>query len=177
VTELERAAEAWIEPYWNAEHLRRARDWLLVLDPAAGEAARIAALTHDIERHFPGGPSNSLDDPPDEPTYRRLHSERSAGFVTGWLREQGAGEALVAEVEALVLLHENGGTPEADLVQAADSLSFLEINATLVEGWVREGRCTAERGAAQLQWMYDRMQVARADELGRPLLEAAIARL
>ena len=153
------------------------RDWLLELEPDAGEAARLAALTHDMERHFPGGPANSLDDPADEPTYRRLHSERSAGFVTRWLRDQGADEELTGAVETLVLLHETGGSPEADLVQAADSLSFLEVNAALVESWVRDGRCSAERGAQQLQWMFDRMQVERARGLGRPLLESALARL
>ncbi len=46
----------WIEPYWNAEHLVRTRDWLLELEPDASEALRLAALTHDMERHFPGGP-------------------------------------------------------------------------------------------------------------------------
>src|SRR5438552_2194799 len=94
---LEERALEWIEPYWNAEHLRRTRDWLLELDPDASEALRLAALTHDIERHFPGGPANDLSvAPEDDMEYRRAHSERSAGFVTAWLREQGAGERLVA---------------------------------------------------------------------------------
>ena len=87
---LEQRAEHWIEPYWNAEHLRRTRDWLLELDPDASEALRLAALMHDIERHFPGGPTNDLSVAPEEDMdYRRAHSERSAGFVTAWLREQG----------------------------------------------------------------------------------------
>ena len=87
---LEERALDWIEPYWNAEHLRRTRDWLLELDPDASEALRLAALTHDIERHFPGGPVNDLSVAPEEDMeYRRLHSERSARFVTQWLAEQG----------------------------------------------------------------------------------------
>ena len=53
---LEDRALVWIEPYWNAEHLVRTRDWLLELDPGASEALRLAAVTHDMERHFPGGP-------------------------------------------------------------------------------------------------------------------------
>src|SRR5690242_7600338 len=82
---LEDRSLAWIEPYWNAEHLRRARDWLLVLDPDAPEALRLAALTHDMERHFPGGPANDLAQPPEQETeYRRLHSERSARIVGEW---------------------------------------------------------------------------------------------
>jgi hypothetical protein len=177
VSDLERRAEEWIAPYWNAEHLRRARDWLVELEPAADEAARLAALTHDMERHFPGGPSVSLEDPAGEALYRDEHSRRSAEIVGAWLRAEGADDELARRVGELVLLHETGGTPEADLVQAADSLSFLEVNPALVESWVRDGRCSRERGAEQLRWMFDRMRVERARELGRPLLEDAVARV
>ncbi len=105
---LEERALDWIEPYWNAEHLRRTRDWLLELDPAASEALRLAALTHDIERHFPGGPSPDLSKPPEEDfEYRRVHSERSASFVADWLRAED-GDALVDEVVRLIHLHEFG---------------------------------------------------------------------
>jgi len=170
------AAEAWIEPYWNAEHLRRARDWLLVIEPDASEAARLAALTHDMERHFPGGPEY---DPgtmaPDEESYRRAHSERSAAIVGDWLTEQGAAEELMARVRGLIELHEIGGTPEANLVQAADSLSFLETNTGLVRGWVVKRRCDVERAKRQHERMFERIQVERARELARPLYERALA--
>ena len=56
MTDVEQAAEAWIAGYFNARHLLRTRDWLVWLDPGASEAARVAALTHDIERRVPGGP-------------------------------------------------------------------------------------------------------------------------
>ena len=59
---LEERALAWIEPYWNAEHLVRTRDWVLELEPDASEALRLAALTHDMERHFPGGPGSTCGD-------------------------------------------------------------------------------------------------------------------
>jgi hypothetical protein len=169
---LEQRAEEWIEPYWNAEHLRRTRDWLLELDPGASEALRLAALTHDIERHFPGGPSNDLSvAPEDDLAYRRAHSERSAGFVAAWLREQGADEQLVAHVERLIVAHEAGGGPEEDLLQAADSLSFLEVNIGLPQKWADEGRCTLERGIDQHRWMFERIRVPRAREAAWPLYE------
>jgi hypothetical protein len=169
---LEERALEWIEPYWNAEHLRRTRDWLLELSPDASEALRLAALTHDIERHFPGGPVSDLTlAPEDELEYRRLHSERSARFVTAWLREQGAGEALVADVERLILAHETGGGAEEDLLQAADSLSFLEVNLDLPARWAAEGRCSFERGIDQHRWMFERIRVPRARELALPLYE------
>ena len=40
-------------------------------------------------------------------------------------------------MEALVRVHEEGGWPEANVVQAADSLSFLETMVGLVAGWIR----------------------------------------
>ena len=173
---LEERALAWIEPYWNADHLVRTRDWLLELDPDAGEAARLAALTHDIERHYPGGPVQDIALwPEDEGEYRRLHSERSAQIVGDWLRGEGADDALVSEVERLVVAHESGGARDEDLVQAADSLSFLEVNPKLLARWYTSGRAPKERAKAQAQWMFERIKVERARELARPLYEEAIA--
>jgi len=173
---LERRALAWIEPYWNANHLVRTRDWLLELEPGAGEALRLAALTHDMERHFPGGPSSDLSLAPEEDVeYRRLHSERSAAIVGDWLRGEGAEAGLVDQIERLILAHERGGAPDEDLLQAADSLSILETNAELVASWFTSGRCSRERAQAQHRWMFERIGLAPAKERARPLLEEAIA--
>jgi hypothetical protein len=176
VTLLEERALAWIEPYWNAEHLRRTRDWLLVIDPDADEGLRLAALTHDMERHFPGGPQW---DPgrmaPGEPEYYREHAERSAMIVGEWLREQDAPQQLVDDVEALLLVHEMGGGTRENLLQAADSLSFLEVNPSVAAGWFTDGRCSRERSKEQLAYMRDRIQVERARELATALYERAIA--
>jgi hypothetical protein len=175
---LEEQALAWIGPYWNARHLVRTRDWLLALEPEAGEALRLAALTHDMERHFPGGPQPDLSRSPEEDMeYRRLHSERSAAIVAAWLREQGAADGLVRDVERLIKAHEIGGAADEDLLQAADSLSFLETNADLVASWFTSGRCSRERAKAQLRWMFERIRVEKARELARPLYEEAIARV
>lgn len=172
------SAFTWIEPYWNAEHLRRTYDWLLELDAEAPEALRLAALTHDIERHFPGGPTF---DPgtmtPEDEEYRQAHSERSARIVGAWLRERDASPELVAKAHDLIVLHEIGGTPDADLLQAADSLSFLEVNADLVRSWVDEGRCSGTRARQQLDRMLDRIQVEAARPQARSLHAAAVARV
>jgi hypothetical protein len=166
----------WIVPYWNAEHLRRTYDWLLVLEPDASEALRLAALTHDMERHFPGGVQfdPGTMDPHDE-AYRIAHSERSARIVGEWLRGERADEALVLEVQELIQLHEIGGTPDADLLQAADSLSFLETNGPFTRGWVDQGRCTVERAKQQHERMLERIRIERARDLAEPLYEQAIA--
>ena len=166
----------WIEPYWNAEHLVRTRDWLLVLEPKASEALRLAALTHDMERHYPGGPVDDLGNPPEENLeYRRLHSERSAGIVGEWLVAEGASGELVQAVQRLIVAHEIGGAADEDLVQAADSLSFLEVNPPVVVRWFTSGRCDRDRSKAQLRWMFERIRVPRARELAEPLYEEAVA--
>jgi hypothetical protein len=173
---MDRAA-AWIEPYWNAEHLRRTKDWLLALEPEAIEALQLAALTHDMERHFPGGPSLDLSVPPGEDTaYRTEHSERSARIVGAWLRQEGATAEKVERVEHLIRLHEIGGDADADLLQAADSISFLEVNMDLPYRWVEQGRCDLERASAQHWWMFERIRLPRARELAQPYLERAVSR-
>jgi hypothetical protein len=176
VRELEEHALIWIGPYWNAHHLVRTRDWAIELDPQACEALRLAALTHDMERHFPGGPASDLSLQPEEDMeYRRLHSERSAQIVAEWLADQRAGEALIADVKRLILAHETGGAADEDLIQAADSLSFLETNTALIAGWYTSGKCSRERAKAQHQWMFERIGLERARRLARPLYEEAIA--
>src|SRR5712691_3816904 len=154
----EQSALEWIDPYWNAEHLVRTRDWARELEPGAGEALLLAALTHDMERHFPGGPHLDVaTQPPDDRAYREAHAE------------------LVEAVEELILLHEWGGYHAADVLQAADSISFLEVNDKVVAGWVREGLCSAERGVDQLRWMYERIRLPGAQERARPFYEQAVA--
>lgn len=168
-------AQRWIEPYWNAEHLRRTADWLLVLEPNASETLRLAALTHDMERHFPGGPVPDLALPPEtDVAYRRAHAERSARIVGEWLRGEGASEATIAEAERLIELHEVGGDHDADLLQAADSLSFLEVNVDIPYAWARRGDCDLERARAQHTWMFERIKVPAARELAEPLYEEAL---
>jgi hypothetical protein len=170
---LEARALDWIAPYWNARHLVRTREWVLELDPDASPALRLAALTHDIERHFPGGPTGE----PGDPEYERAHAERSARIVAEWLAGGGVEAELVGAVGDLVRAHEVGGWPEADLLQAADSLSFLEVNADRPPAWVREGRCDLATARARLRHLHDRIRVPAAQRAAGPLLAEAERRL
>jgi len=174
--ELERAAEAWIADYVQATHLLRTRDWVVALDPEADVALRIAALTHDIERRVPGGPDPWRNDWGD-PRYVLEHSIRSARMVRAWLEEVGAPAELVGEVERLILHHELGGDPDADVLQAADSLAFLEVNGGRARVWVEEGRCDVAYAQLKLDLMRDRIVVAAAREPARELHAAATAAL
>lgn len=108
--ELLDRAHQWIAPYWNAEHLRRTLDWLFILEPQASLALRLAALTHDMERHFPGPDSPRLNVQRGIPDrlYEEQHQKRSARIVAAWLTEQEADPALVEAVRDLVAVHEWG---------------------------------------------------------------------
>jgi hypothetical protein len=173
---LERRAEAWIQPFSQAEHLARTRDWVLELDPAAGDALRLAALTHDMERHFPGGPrQDKAAKRWDDPEYLRAHAERSVRIVGDWLEAEGADPHLRSQVRELILLHETGGTPEADVLQAADSISFLETLSDVAVSWVRTGQCGPQKAKEKHDWMFDRIRVERARDLAYPFYQHAIA--
>jgi NADPH:quinone reductase-like Zn-dependent oxidoreductase len=179
MTELVARALAWVDQvHPHARHLTRTREWVLVLDPDAGEALEIAAVIHDIERAFPAG-DDPFDPaaPPGAGGYDEWHQQRSADIGEHWLREQGAPDALTAEVGGLIRAHETGGSPRADVLQAADSLSFLETQTDLFIGMVRDGRLTRERAEQKLQLMQDRIRIPSATELGAPRLAAALARL
>jgi hypothetical protein len=173
---LELAALEWIGSYWNAQHLVRTRDWVMSLHPRADAALRIAALTHDIERQVAGGP-RAMGKSFSDPGFLREHSARSADVVGEWLAEHGADGGLIEAVRALVLAHETGGWADADVLQAADSLSFLELNPELPARWVREGRATVEEAEAKLVWMHDRIRVDDARRIAAPLRDRAIERL
>lgn len=172
------AARTWVGAvHPHARHLLRTEDWAVTLDPRAGEPLRLAAALHDIERAFPD-PAATWDSARDwdSPAYNRWHQDRCAEIAGQWLREQGADAQLVTAVDALIRVHEDGGWPEADLLQAADSLSFLETMVPLVTGWVETGRAPRERAAAKIRHSVDRMQPGqeRARVLAAPYLEQAL---
>ena len=169
--------EAWVAPLANGRHLVRTRDWLVRLEPAASEALRIAALTHDVERNFPGGPVQPADLPANDRAYRDAHQARSAELTTKLLQGRCASPGLIEQVAELVRTHEWGGSPDVDLLQAADSISFLETTAPEAGRWIREGRYTRERTEEQLRWMLDRIRLPEARRLALPLYEAAVGNL
>jgi hypothetical protein len=175
---LERAAEAWVADYFNVRHLLRTRDWVVALAPEAGEELRVAALTHDIERRVPGGPKlDPRTQAWDDAGYLREHSERSARMVSEWLAAQSADASLRRAVAALIERHETGGDTAADVLQAADSLSFLEVNFARPRAWVEEGRCDLAQAQAKLDWTLERIRVPAARAWAGPLHAQATAAL
>lgn len=173
-----RATEWVTRNYSNADHLLKTEEWLLRLQPTASEALRLAALTHDMERAFPGPDSPKAQSGVDH-VYIRAHSERSVRIVGAFLREQGAAEPLVAEVLGLIRVHEYGGWPEANQLQAADSLSFLEVNITrFLQSIPRDDDGSRrEQVRAKFDWMYERIQIPEARQLATQHYQEALERL
>jgi hypothetical protein len=179
-TKSEQRALTWIEPYSQAWHLVRARDWLVYLNPEASLEARLAVVTHDIERMFPNGPrQNKATGRWDDPHYLYAHASRSAEVVGFWLQSQPDVREEIAlwEVQRLITLHEFGGIGGADLVQAADSLSFLETLQDVARNWVIHGECGVEQARAKHLYMAERIRVPEARRLAEPLLTQALASL
>lgn len=179
-TGIEARAADWIAPYNQAWHLERARDWVVYLEPGASLEMRVAALTHDIERMFPGSPVfDKRRGRWDDPHYLYAHGARSGTIVGAWLHDQNAAveRCSIPEVQRLVTLHEFGGLDGADIVQAADSLSFLETLQDIVAGWVTGGECGVEQARAKYQYMADRIRVPEARKLAGPLLTEALSAL
>jgi uncharacterized protein DUF4202 len=178
VSDLLPAAREWVqEIHPHARHLLRTEDWLLELEPGASERLRIAAVLHDIERAYPD--INATWDSArdwDSAAYNRWHQDRCAAVASRWLREHGAGDALVQGVGELIRVHEDGGSREANLLQAADSLSFLDTLVPLVISWVRSGRTERGRAVAKVQSSLDRIDpsLERARALALPMLETAL---
>jgi kynurenine formamidase len=179
MTPLLEQARAWVaEVHPHAHHLTRTLDWVVELEPDASEALRIAAVTHDIERAFPD-PSAGWDSARDwdAPDYNRWHQDRCAEMVRDWLGARGADPRLAGDVEALVRVHEEGGWHDADVLQAADSLSFLETMVPLVLAWAERGY--AGNAAAKLRHSLDRIapELPDARAIAAPMVERALARL
>jgi hypothetical protein len=161
-------------PY-NSTHLLKSLEWLDRLAPDASEAVRLATLTHDMERAF-GGP-DAIPIKMSDRAYEEAHSNRSARIVGEWLRANGAPADLIRDVEALIRVHEWGGFADANLVQAADSVSFLETNIDLMVGFVKTGKYSKTDIASKFDQMYERIQVPAAKALAHPMWEHAKARL
>jgi hypothetical protein len=150
---------------YNRDHLLRALEWVDRLNASASDAVRLATLTHDMERAFPG---------PDQPIAMTLGDAR---IVCEWLREQGATDVFIGEVDRLIRAHETGGWPDADVVQAADSLSFLEMNIDLFLGFARSGRYSSREVRWKFEHSYERIRMPAARKLAHPLMLRALDKL
>jgi hypothetical protein len=171
------AVRTWVrEKSPQAPHLERTLAWAIELEPSASEEVQIAALSHDMERAFPvGSPVWEPDRGWQDPLYDTAHTERSARVVGDFLRDQGLPEPKVREVVRLILAHEVGGWHDADVIQAADSLSFLETMGRPVARWVIDGRAGVQQARARLEHAVRRIRLAPARKIASAMLPKAVA--
>ena len=147
-SELLGAGVAWARAeHPHARHLERTLDWARELDPDARDALLLAALLHDIERAVPdpGSPFDSARDWSLD-AYVDYHQGRSAAHLARWMAERGADAGRDRRRRRARRRARAGRLAGGRLLQAADSLSFIETMTPLMRDWIATGRSTqAER--------------------------------
>ncbi|MBP9815688.1 DUF4202 family protein [Candidatus Woesebacteria bacterium] len=180
MTQLIKEAEEWISSiHYNADHLLRTGYWVTQLDPDASEELIVACVTHDVERTFSDGrvPQGSDEEGEniiwDDEVYNLWHGKRSAEFVRKFLESKKASEDFIQKVEHIIERHEMGGDPEQNLIQAADSISFLEINAARFIKNIPK-KYTKDQVKEKFDYMYNRIQIPKGKELAEPFYRKAL---
>jgi len=117
-------------------HAENTVQWLLKIKPDADEALQIAALAHDIDRALKR--KIKRNDYEDYDEFKAAHAKHSADILRDILEAHSVGSDIVDKACHLVLHHEVGGNPEADVLKDADSISYFDSNLPLYygrEGW------------------------------------------
>ncbi len=118
-------------------HADNTLDWLLRLEPDAGEALQLAALAHDIDRAIEAVKVKRADFD-DYDTFKAAHARHGAELLRPILTACDEPPNIVNDACRLVEIHEVGGDPDADLLKDADSISYFDVNLPLYyqrEGW------------------------------------------
>ena len=110
-------------------HADNTLHWLLQLKPDADTALQLAALGHDIDRASPD--KVRRQDFADYDSFKAAHARHSAEILEELLKRHGIPDATVERTCELVRRHEVGGTPDADILKDADSLSYFDTNLPL----------------------------------------------
>lgn len=97
------------------------------LKPEADIALQIAALGHDIERSIDERKIRR-EDYTDYNDFKKEHSKSSARILQKILFTYHIKQTIIDDVADLVIFHEFGGNPEADILKDADSISFFDVS-------------------------------------------------
>ena len=108
-------------------HSKNTREWVLKLKPEADIALQIAALGHDIERSIEER-KIKRENFTGYDEFKKAHSQNSAIILQEILLKYDLNQDFIDKVVNLVLLHEFGGTQEANILNWADSISFFDVN-------------------------------------------------
>lgn len=141
-------------------HFERTVFWLEKFLPHCGEAEKVAAYSHDIERAFRDedkqAPENYLN-----VEFLRHHEESGAEIMRKFLTEKGVSNDFIDIVVHLISRHEEGWDEAQNALMDADSVSFFETNA---ENFVRKKAWIEwyDRVKQKLEWMYSRIHSENA---------------
>jgi len=161
----------------DPRHAENTLEWLLKLDPKAGQALQIAALGHDIDRADEAKKVRRADcDDYDE--FKAAHASNGAKILRSILGRCGVTSPIAEEACRLVTLHEVGGDSRSDLLRDADSISFFEVNMPLYyqrEGWDETmRRCIWGYGRLSGRLKKIAKRITYKDETSTRLLKDAI---
>lgn len=165
--------EGWVkkrfpEDYPNrkveVEYRRRAEFLTTQIDPTAGLAVRIAALTHGIERVSP------------YLKHETEHSARWAESVAELLSGFGLPERFAIDTARLVQTYETGGDRRSEIVRGAVGIAFLEVKAPFLISSASEEKTLQELNN-KIGLIYDRIWIFEAKEMAEEPYEKAIAQL
>ncbi len=126
----------------DPRHADNTLEWLLRLEPDAGEALQLAALAHDIDRAIEAVKVRRADFD-DYDAFKAAHARHGAELLRPILTACGVARDIVDEACRLVEVHEVGGDPDADLLKDVDSISYFDVNLSLYyqrEGWTETKR-------------------------------------
>ena len=142
----------------DPRHADNTLEWLLHLEPDAGDALQLAALAHDIDRAIEEIKVKRADFD-DYDAFKAAHARNGAEILRPILNACGVPRDIADEACRLVEVHEVGGDPSSDLLKDADSISYFDGNLPLY--YQREGWQETKRRSS---WGYRRLS-ARAREL------------
>ncbi len=142
----------------DPRHADNTLEWLLCLEPDAGDALQLAAMAHDIDRAIEEIKIKQADFD-DYDAFKAAHARNGAKILRPILNACGVAGDIVDEACRLVEVHEVGGDPSSDLLKDADSISYFDVNLPLY--YQREGWAETKRRSS---WGYRRLS-ARAREL------------
>ena len=108
-------------------HSKNTREWVLKLKQEADEALQIAALGHDIERSIKERKVRR-ENFTDYNEFKKAHSRNSAAILYEILSKYNINRTIINKATDLVICHEFGGNPEANILRDADSVSYFDIN-------------------------------------------------
>ena len=142
----------------DPRHADNTLEWLLCLEPDAGDALQLAALAHDIDRAIEEIKVKQADFD-DYDAFKAAHARNGADLLRPILNACGVAGDIVDEACRLVEVHEVGGDPRSDLLKDADSISYFDVNLLLY--YQREGWAETQRRSL---WGYRRL-TQRAQEI------------